>query len=82
MEDDATKQAMLFHESPSRLVIEVAPENLEKVATLFEGLPFAALGRATSAHSNLVIEWGKETLINEPINELKSLWKNGLAQYY
>lgn len=82
MEDDASKAAMLFGESPSRLVIEVAPENLGKVATLFEGLPFAALGRATSAHSNLVIEWGKETLINEPINELKSLWKNGLAQYY
>jgi phosphoribosylformylglycinamidine synthase II len=82
MDNDASKAAMLFGESPSRLVIEVAPENLEKVATLFEGLPFAALGRATSAHASLVVEWGKETLINEPIEELKSLWKNGLAQYY
>lgn len=82
MDDDASKAAMLFGESPSRLVIEVAPENLERVAKLFSGLPFATLGRATSSHTNLVVEWGKETLINEPIKELKSLWKNGLAQYY
>lgn len=82
MDDDASKAAMLFGESPSRLVIEVAPENLERVAKLFEGLPFAALGRATSSHTNLVVEWGKETLINESLTDLKSLWKNGLAQYY
>lgn len=82
MDDDAGKAAMLFGESPSRLVVEVAPENLEKLADLFEGLPFAALGRTTSEHSNLNIVWGKETLINEPVDQLKSLWKNGLAQYY
>lgn len=82
MDDDASKAAMLFGEAPSRVVIEVAPENLEKVAALFEGLPFACLGRAAAEHSNLNIVWGKETLMNEPIDELKSLWKNGLAQYY
>ncbi|NLT71678.1 MAG: phosphoribosylformylglycinamidine synthase subunit PurL [Verrucomicrobiaceae bacterium] len=82
MDDDASKAAMLFGESPSRLVIEVAPENLEKVAKLFDGLPFAALGRATSRHANLVVDWGEETLINESLTDLKSLWKNGLAQYY
>jgi phosphoribosylformylglycinamidine synthase len=82
MDPDASKAAMLFGESPSRLVIEVAPENLAKVADLFEGLPFAALGRATTAHANLHIEWGKETLVNEPLADLKSLWKTGLARYY
>lgn len=82
MSGDAGKAAMLFGESPSRIVVEVAPENLEKLADLFEGLPFAALGRTTAEHSNLNIVWGKEILINEPVDELKSLWKNGLAQYY
>jgi phosphoribosylformylglycinamidine synthase len=82
MDDGASKAAMLFGESPSRIVVEVAPENLETLANLFEGLPFACLGRAAAEHSNLRIEWGKEILINEPIEELKSLWKNGLAQYY
>jgi phosphoribosylformylglycinamidine synthase len=82
MDDDASKAAMLFGESPSRLVVEVAPENLEKLADLFEGLPFACLGRAAAEHSNLRIEWGKEILIDEPLDELKAIWKNGLAQYY
>jgi phosphoribosylformylglycinamidine synthase len=82
MDGDASKAAMLFGESPSRLVIEVAPEHLAKVADLFEGLPFAALGRATTAHANLHIEWGKETLLNEPLADLKSLWTTGLARYY
>ena len=82
MDDDISKAAMLFGESPSRLVVEISPENLETVAKLFAGLPFAALGRATSHHTNLVVEWGNETLINESLTDLKSLWKNGLAQYY
>jgi phosphoribosylformylglycinamidine synthase len=82
IDDDASKAAMLFGESPSRLVVEVAPGNLEKLADLFEGLPFACLGRAAAEHSNLRIEWGKEILIDEPLDELKAIWKNGLAQYY
>ena len=82
MDDEMSKAALLFGESPSRLVVEIAPENLEKVADLFEGLPFALLGRATDEHHNLRVDWGKETLIDEPLDELKSLWKNGLAQYY
>ncbi len=82
MDPDASKAAMLFGESPSRLVIEVAPEDLAKVADLFEGLPFAALGRATTEHANLNIEWGKEVLLHEPLSDLKTTWKTGLAQYY
>jgi phosphoribosylformylglycinamidine synthase II len=82
MDDDATKAAMLFGESPSRLVVEVAPEHFPRVADLFEGLPFAALGRATASHRNLRIEWGKETLLNESLADLKTLWKTGLARYY
>jgi hypothetical protein len=73
---------MLFGESPSRLVVEIAPENLERVAAVFEGQPFAPLGRAAGEHSNLKVTRGADVLINEPLDELKSLWKNGLAHYY
>ena len=82
MDPDASKAAMLFGESPSRIVVEVAPEHIADVAELFEGLPFAGLGRSAPEHRNLKVDWGKETLLNESIDELKSLWKNGLAQYY
>ncbi|MEM9284026.1 MAG: AIR synthase-related protein, partial [Verrucomicrobiota bacterium] len=82
MPDETPEAAMLFGESPSRLVVEVAPEDLEALADLFEGLPFACLGRAAAEHSNLKITRGPETLLEEPVEELKSPWKEGLAQYY
>lgn len=82
MDDLAGKAAMLFGESPSRLVIEVAPKDFDKVANLFDGLPFAALGRATGSHANLRIEWGKEILLDQPISDLKAIWKESLARYY
>ena len=31
---------------------------------------------------SLRIGWGKESLIDAPVDELKSLWKNGLTPYY
>ena len=80
--EDVSVAAMLFGESPSRLVVEIAPENLEKVAEIFEGQPFAPLGRAAGEHSSLKVTRGDDVLIDEPLDELKSLWKNGLAQYY
>lgn len=82
MAEDSSKAAMLFGESPSRLVVEVAPEHLAALAELFEGLPFAALGRATADHARLRISWGKETLLDEALDDLKALWKTGLARYY
>ena len=73
---------MLFNESPGRIIVEVNPEKLDMVEALFAGQPFGKIGKATNEHTNLRIEWGKETLIDEPITELKSLWKNGLVPYY
>ncbi|MEM9016380.1 MAG: phosphoribosylformylglycinamidine synthase subunit PurL [Verrucomicrobiota bacterium] len=82
MNEEVSKAAMLFGESPSRLVLEVAPEHVGRVSDLFEGLPFGCLGRAAAEHNDLKITWGKETLLAEPLEQLKLLWKNGLAQYY
>ena len=56
--------------------------DIKAVAAHFGGVAYAELGAATDAHRDLRIEWGKETLIDEPLSELKSLWKNGLAPYY
>ncbi|MEM7697447.1 MAG: phosphoribosylformylglycinamidine synthase subunit PurL [Verrucomicrobiota bacterium] len=77
-----SKAALLFGESPSRLIVEVAPADLAPLADLFDDLPFTVLGRAAGEHRNLRIEWGPEVLVDESITELKSLWKNGLSQYY
>jgi len=82
MDSDARKSDLLFGESPSRLVLEIAPEHLSDVADLFDGLPFGTLGRAVADTDVLRIEWGNEILVEESLSELKSIWKNGLAQYY
>lgn len=82
VKDDPGKVARLFAETPGRLIIEVAPEHRDEVAAHFAGLPVSELGVATDAHRKLRIEWGKEILLDEPLSELKSLWKNGLAPYY
>jgi len=79
---DVSKVAVLFAETPGRFVVEIAPENSEAVAAHFADHAYGEIGNATDSHTNLTIEWGKETLINEPLSELKSLWKNGLAPYY
>ncbi len=82
MDAGAGKAELLFGESPSRLVLEIAPQHLAEVADLFEGLPFGTLGRTVADADSLRIEWGNEILIEESLRELKSIWKNGLAQYY
>ncbi|MCK5920671.1 MAG: hypothetical protein KAG66_07000, partial [Methylococcales bacterium] len=82
MDADTRKADILFGESPSRLVLEIAPEHLSKVADLFEGLPFGTIGRTVTDADALRIEWGNEILVEESLSELKSIWKNGLAQYY
>lgn len=82
MDANAGKADLLFGESPSRLVLEIVPEHLSDVAALFEGLPFGTIGRTVSDADVLRIEWGNEILVEESLSELKSIWKNGLAQYY
>ncbi len=66
----------LFSESNSRFLIEVTPENTEKIEELFAGLPFAWIG-AVSEEPQLSI-WGKggEPLIRESLGNLKTAWQN------
>ncbi len=74
--------AALFGESPSRIVLEIPHEKAEEALKHFEKHDFACLGRATPSHDRLVILNGGDELINQPLTDLKSSWKNGLAQFY
>ena len=82
VEEPAEAGALLFSETPGRLVLEIAPEHREEVAAHFEGIAFAEIGNATPDHGQLRLSWGKEILLDESLSELKTLWKNGLAPYY
>ena len=77
-----SKTALLFGESPGRLVLEICPSQVHMVEALFSGQAFAAIGEATARHSDLSIRFENELLIEEPISQLKEIWKNGLVPYY
>ena len=79
---DLPAMVQLFSETPSRFVLEVPAEDLESVQELFSGLPMAVLGSTTRAHRRLVIRQGAGLLIDEPLADLKSIWKDGLAAWY
>ena len=68
---------LLFSETPGRLLLEVAPEHIEKVTA--KG--FTVIGE-TTGDKWLHIANVNTTLVDAAIPELKALWKNGLVPYY
>jgi phosphoribosylformylglycinamidine synthase len=67
-------EALLFGESPSRIVISFALEHLERVTELVGNCPFAVIGKVGG--SDLKIN-GDE--VSTPVAELESAWKNSLG---
>jgi phosphoribosylformylglycinamidine synthase len=74
---DVASADKLFGEAPGQIVFEIGPEN----APLAEKAGFPVIGETTS-DGQLVITDGATQLVDVPISELKSLWKNGLTPYY
>jgi phosphoribosylformylglycinamidine synthase len=72
--DGLSAEALLFGESPSRIVISFAPENLERVKEIAGDCPFAVIGRVGG--SDLKINAGD---VSAPVAELESAWKNSLG---
>jgi phosphoribosylformylglycinamidine synthase len=79
---DLAPQTLLFSESNSRILLEVAPEHADDLAALFADLPFAFIGESTDAHTRLITTHAGNEIINEELSTLKELWKNGLTPYY
>ncbi len=71
--------ARLFSESTGRIVFEVAAEDAGEV----EGAGFVVIGETVAEEvPRLVVESGERKVIDEDLEELKALWKNGLKPYY
>ena len=71
-------KVLLFGESPSRIVITFAPENLEKVKETVGDCPFEIIGKVTG--NDLKISINGEEKISAPVSELQNLWKNSLEK--
>jgi len=73
---------LLFSETGGRILLEIEPEHVEHVSTIFAELPFAWVGVTTSEHLRLRITHAQSPLIDEPLETLKATWKNALTPYY
>jgi phosphoribosylformylglycinamidine synthase len=69
-------EKMLFVESPSRIVISFAPENLEKVKEIVGDRAFQIIGKVTG--KNLKIKANGETAISATIAALENIWRCAL----
>ncbi|MBX3265848.1 MAG: phosphoribosylformylglycinamidine synthase subunit PurL [Acidobacteria bacterium] len=69
-------EAALFAESPTRVVISFAPENLDRVRELAAGLPFAVIGTVRDDVLNISLD-GQST-VSSPVAELEAIWESAL----
>jgi len=70
---------MLFSESPSRLLVEVRPENKKRFESLLQGCVWSKFGKTLETGKFGVIGLQGKPVIREDIEELKASWKRPLA---
>ena len=73
-----SREALLFGESPSRIVISFAAENLDKVREIAGACPFEVIGRVEDDVLKFSID-GKQ-VISSPVSELEGYWESSLEK--
>jgi phosphoribosylformylglycinamidine synthase len=71
-------ESLLFGESPSRIIITFAPDDLEKVREIVGDCPFEIIGKVTG--NDLKISVGGEEKIAASVSELQNIWKYSLEK--
>nr|MBA2379566.1 phosphoribosylformylglycinamidine synthase II [Blastocatellia bacterium] len=72
-------EAVLFGESPSRIVISFAPENLERVKETAGDCPVSIIGKVGDDLFRIALDSQERIAI--PIHELEAIWESSLASY-
>ncbi len=75
-ESEFSKEVQFFSESPSRIVVSLAPENLEKVKEIAKDCPFEVIGKVGGENLSIGLNGGQG--ISARVAELESGWKNSL----
>ncbi len=76
---DLTSESLLFAESPSRIVLSFAPENLDQIRAIVGDCPFQILGTVTSDALKITIDG--LPAIDSPIAEFEAAWETALATH-
>jgi len=75
---DLPPDVALFSESNGRFLITVTAENVERAATVFEGLPYRRVGRVT-AEARLRVRRGESIWLDVDAATLEAAYKETLA---
>ena len=75
---DLRPEFALFHEGPSRILVSTAvPEAVEEIARKYN---VEALRIGVTINTELRIGDGSVTWIDSPVDRLKQVWENALAE--
>ena len=74
----ARDDSILFSESNTRFLVEVAPEDKGRFEKAMAGVEFAAIGRVTKGDKFEVYGINGEELVSVPVAELKEAWQKPL----
>jgi phosphoribosylformylglycinamidine synthase len=69
---------ILFSESNSRFIVEIAPENKEKFEKTLKGISFANIGTVNGSGKLEVLGLTGKKIVSESINDLKEAWQKPL----
>ena len=69
---------ILFSESNSRFIVEIAPENKDKFEKILKGVIFANIGSTNDTGKFEVTGSNEKKVINETIGDLKDAWQRPL----
>lgn len=72
-----SNEAVLFAESPSRIVISFAAESLDRVREIADDCPFSVIGSVNDDVFKISIDG--QTVISAPVSELEGAWESSLA---
>ena len=71
-----SSEALLFSESPSRIVVSFAPDHLESVKAAAGDCPFSVIGKVGGANFTVAVD-GAEAM-STSVDELEAVWSNSL----
>ncbi len=75
-QDCPSIEATLFGESPSRILISFAADELESIKMLARGCPFKVIGKV--AGKDLSIKVNGVSVVSAPVEELEMVWRDSL----
>ncbi len=73
-----SREALLFGESPSRIVITFAPADLDKVNKIVGNCPFSIIGEVRD--DSLGISIDGESVVSSSVAELEAIWESALKE--